>query len=169
MITKELLISLIRDCHLYDITDILLCGSKDHFDAINKLYNESLILARTVEPNYYSYWAIGFNILFSFFILSAKYQLELLFTDKDYRLLQMIKQNKTDEEAFLEIAKQMRKIYEYIPQVSIIQVIYSFKNQLYRSDTFYTIYEQKVINYILEQQALGNLNEDIINQIISLI
>jgi hypothetical protein len=168
MISRDLLIHLIEACHLYDITDILITSNQEHYDMVQKLYNESLVIARVIEPTPYSWWIIGFNVVISSFVLQAKYQLKTLFVDKEYLKQEMARLGKTDEETFLKTSQDILNIYGYLPYLQIVQFLMSLKNQLYRSKTFYEIYESKLITYILEQQAQGNLSEEVINLIVNL-
>ena len=169
MITKDILLELFARCYLYDISTILMESNQEHYNAIIVLYKECLEKARIIEPDSYSNWTIGINLFITSMISLAHYQCKQLVVDREYRLKQMSRQGYTDEVDFMFITNALLSVYPYKYHFNIFQLLWSFKNQLYRSETFYVIYESKVMSYILEQQAAGNLSDGVINQIMQLL
>jgi hypothetical protein len=170
MITKDILIQLIEGCHLYDITDIMIQSNRIHYERIHELYEESLVIGSIVEPKNYKYdiKIIMINIIIGVYI----------YTFKRFCQGKLDKKGVTfGSTAAYASATYTRAAYKrsveaynkYIPVLNIAQVLWSLQNQLYRSKGFYSLYESKVIEYILEQQKLGNLSEEVIDKIMMLL
>lgn len=174
--SKELILQILNSEHRWELLDLVLLSSNEHFMAISEIFELSKKQSNIVQITS-SYSNLFGNFSFTFMFWYTLQQMSTILKDNVYameeyqRYVRSLNPDISFDVWLSRMTSMVNRIFNYtnLGLISIPQILSIFKNYFYKNDLFDTLFVSRLTEYIYGEFLLNNLSPETMNFIYSFV